>query len=87
MDLVVTFTCDCKSGFNWKNKNTYMAHKKSMRHISYEKNLQEKEHRKNITILQIRNDKLERENKQLRELYLYCAKENMDLKQLNELSI
>ena len=68
--LKVVFTCDCKKGFNWKNKNTYKYHFKSNRHTNYETKLQEKEHRKEITILQIKYDKLERDNNKLKDLYL-----------------
>lgn len=84
-EISVVFTCECRPDFNWKNKHTYKNHKKSIRHQNYEKINQEKEHRKNITKLQIEYDKLKRDMTQLKELYINCAKENMELK--NRLNI
>lgn len=79
-EITEVFTCNCRLGFNWKNKNTYRAHKNSNRHQSYDKSNQEKVHRINVNKLQIELNKLNLENIQLRELYLNCAKENLKLK-------
>lgn len=78
--ITEVYTCNCRPNFNWKNKNTYRAHKKSNRHQSFEKSSQEKEHRINVNKLEIELNKLKLENKQLRELYLNCAKDNLKLK-------
>jgi hypothetical protein len=78
--ITPVFTCNCRPEFNWKNKNTFRAHKNSNRHQSYEKSFQEKEHRINVNKLVIELNKLKLENKQLRELYLNSAKENLKLK-------
>lgn len=78
--IVSVLTCECKPGFNWKNKNTYNAHKKSLRHKLYEINKEEREYKININKIQIEYNKLKLENMQLRELYLNLAKENMNLK-------
>lgn len=79
--LINVYTCGCRQDFNWKNEKTYKSHMKSIRHQNYEKTFQQKEDRININKLQINHDRLERENKQLRELYINCARENMDLKE------
>ena len=78
--ITEVFTCKCKPDFNWKNNNTYRAHFNSNRHQKYEKNYQEKENRKIINKLEIELKKLIFENNQLRELYLNCSRENLELK-------
>ena len=87
LSVAEVFTCNCKPGFNWKNKNTFKMHKASIRHKSYEKSIQEKTNRININKLQIELNRLELENSRLRELFLNSAKENMILKnKLKELN-
>ena len=48
--ITEVYTCNCRPNFNWKNKNTFRAHKKSNRHKGFEKSSQEKDHRINITL-------------------------------------
>lgn len=67
------YTCKCREGFNWKTQKTYRGHFKSKRHENYETEIQEFEHRKNITQLQIDFDRLKR-------LYAEVVLENERLK-------
>lgn len=79
MDIVEVFNCNCRPGFNWKNRNTFKCHFKTNRHVSYQNKQQELEHRKNITTIQIEIDKLKRENEKLKELLLKALYDNQEL--------
>jgi hypothetical protein len=84
-DLIEIYTCECNPKFNWKNKKTYLNHKKSKRHQNFENNNKEKNNRITLTKLQIEINKLKLENTKLKELFLESAKENLLLK--NKLNI
>ena len=78
--ITEVFTCECRPGFNWKNKKTYKIHKNSIRHKNYETLNEDKQNRININKMQIELNRLKLENNKLRELFLNTAKENMELK-------
>ena len=74
--LTEVYTCQCKLDFNWKNKNTYKNHFKSKKHKLYETINQEINHRKNITKLQIKYEKLNREHEQIKKMFLNVLYKN-----------
>lgn len=57
-DIVHVFICDCRPGFNWKNKNTYNIHFKTNRHRVYELELMKKTHNIEINKLQLKLNQL-----------------------------
>lgn len=78
--VVEVFTCECRTGFNWKTKATYRTHFKSQRHKAHEITAQELEHRKSVTRLQIEADKLKSENVKLMEMYMQLMYKYEDLR-------
>jgi hypothetical protein len=81
-DITVVLTCECTPGKIYPNNQSLKRHFQCQRHQNYEIKIQEKDHRIDITKLQIEYDRLKRENEILREMYLNCAKENCALKEL-----
>jgi hypothetical protein len=58
MELTEVFSCPCNPTFNYKNKTSFNAHKKSNRHITYES--RRKEEKIQATKLSNQRDLIER---------------------------
>ena len=75
MSLVQALTCDCNPGFNWKSKATFSTHKKSQRHLNYEKKRREEK---------IQATRMSNERDLIQRMYENVVKEKLFLKEENK---
>lgn len=59
MDVIHVLTCNCRPGFNWKNKTTYNSHFRSNRHRAYELESLKKTQNIEINKLQVKYNQLQ----------------------------